>query len=138
MIKALSFLPVLLISSTVLAGTYTFNCTGYSQNPQTGQNSQITLSRDTATAESFAGGELQLLDTHVDLLSDTLHYQDETMRVNLNVTVSAKSVIYDVVGNYGHGEENIKATAVNITADADGQKINYVGTCTENIVTGLN
>ena len=138
MIKTLSFLPLLFITSTVLAGTSTFECTGYTQDKRTGQISKITLNSETAVADSLVGGTLYLLNSKVDLLSDKLVYQDEQMRTNVTVDVKSKTLITDLVSISGKRENYVRTSVVKIDAETDGAKASYDGVCTETIVVTCN
>lgn len=134
MIKTLSFLPLVFITSTVFAGTSTFECTGYSQATQNGPISVIKLNNNTASVEALVDGELYILDSRVDLLSDVLVYQDAKMRTNVNVTVRSKST-KDYASVSAKTEEVVRMSEVKIDAETDGAKATYSGTCIETIVS---
>lgn len=133
--KIYSILSLALMSSTVFAGSYDFDCIAYHLDEESGQISRLIMNRDESYLDDYPGISMQISDPNIDLTKGVQTYENEQKKIVLKATVVPNKNIAELYGNIGRRDHVVKMNTVDIKLSINGSVKNYVGSCTETTIT---
>lgn len=129
--KILPFLSLLAISSTVFAGSYSFDCTAFHLDKKSNEIYKLNITREGATLDNYPGVLFDIEDPNVNLLDGEQKYVNAKNASTLVAKVRLKSKITSLSGNLGPRENDVDMYSAIISVDTNGSKETFVGSCTE-------
>ncbi|MBC7421115.1 MAG: hypothetical protein H7328_10340 [Bdellovibrio sp.] len=130
-----TILSLMLISSSVFAGSYNFECTAYHLDKASNEIYKLSMTREGATLDNYPGVLLDIADPNVNLLDGVQTYVNTKQAITVKATVRSTRKIVALSGNIGSRQNDVEMSSVNIKLDRNGSVENFVGSCIETTVS---